>query len=147
MKEMTMKPYSTDLRIRVVQAYEHREGTMRQLATTFRVSLSFVRRLLKHYRETDSVAPKPHGGGYPAKVDASGLDVVQALVQVAPDATLSELCQRFEAQHQLRVSIATMSRVLAQLQLTRKKNVSRHGTRARRGAEAAGLLPRSDARV
>ena len=29
-----MKPYSTDLRIRVVQAYENREGTMRQLATT-----------------------------------------------------------------------------------------------------------------
>lgn len=142
-----MKPYSTDLRIRVVQAYEHREGAMRQLATTFRVSLSCVRRLLKHYRETGSVAPKPHGGGYPAKVNASGFEVVQALVQVAPDATLSELCQRFEAQHQLRVSVATMSRVLAQLQLTRKKNVSRHGTRARRGAETAGRLPRGDARV
>jgi transposase len=48
MKEMTMKPYSTDLRIRVVQAYENREGAMRQLVITFRVSLSFVRRLLKH---------------------------------------------------------------------------------------------------
>jgi transposase len=142
-----MKPYSTDLRIRVVQAYENREGALRQLATTFRVSLSFVRRLLKHYRETGSVAPKPHGGGYPAKVDAGGLAVVQALVQVAPNATLSELCQRFEAQHQRRVSVATMSRVLAHLQLTRKKNVSRHGTRARRGAAAAGLLPRGDARV
>jgi transposase len=92
MKEMTMKPYSTDLRIRVVQAYENREGAMRQLATTLRVNLSCVRRLLKHYRETGSVAPKPHGGGYPAKVDAGGLEVVQALVQVAPDATLSELC-------------------------------------------------------
>jgi transposase len=80
MKEMTMKPYSTDLRIRVVQAYENREGAMRQLATTLRVNLSCVRRLLKHYRETGSVAPKPHGGGYPAKVDAGGLEVVQALV-------------------------------------------------------------------
>lgn len=29
-----MKPYSTDLRIRVVQSYENREGAMRQLATT-----------------------------------------------------------------------------------------------------------------
>lgn len=142
-----MKPYSTDLRIRVVQAYENHAGAMRQLAITFRVSLSFVRRLLKHYRETGSVAPKPHGGGYPAKVDASGLDVMQARVRVAPDATLSELCQRFEEQYQRRVRIATMSRVLAQLQLTRKKNVSRHRTRARRCAETAGRLPRGDASV
>jgi transposase len=147
MKEMTMTPYSTDLRIRVVHAYENREGAMRQLATTFRVSLSFVRRLLKHYRETGRVAPRPHGGGYPAKVDARGFEVVQALVQVAPDATLRELCQRFAAQYQRRISVATMSRVLAQLQLTRKKNVSRHGTRARRCAETAGRFPRGDARV
>jgi transposase len=67
-----MKPYSTDVRIRVVRADEDREGAMRRLATTFRVSLSFGRRLLKQYRETGSVAPKPHGGGYPAKVDARG---------------------------------------------------------------------------
>jgi transposase len=89
MKEMPMKPYSTDSRTRVVQADEHREGTMRQLATTFRVSLSWVRRLLKPYRETGSVAPKPHGGGAPATVDGSGLAVVQTLVHAAPDATLS----------------------------------------------------------
>ena len=142
-----MKPSSTDLRTRVVQAYEHREGAMRQLATTFRVSLSFVRRLLKHDRETGSVAPKPHGGGAPATVDGSGLALVQTLVHAAPDATLSELCQRFEEQDQLSISVATMSRILAQLRLTRKKNVSRHGTRARRGTESASRLPRGDARV
>jgi transposase len=147
MKEMIMKPYSTDLRIRGVQAYENREGAMRQLAITFRVSLSCVRRLLKHYHETGRVTPKPHGGGAPAKMDAGGLEVVQALVHAAPDATLRELCRRFEEQYQRRVSIATMSRVLAQLQLTRKKTISRRGTRARRGAETAGRLPRGDARV
>src|SRR5919109_3420855 len=96
MEEMPMKPYSTDLRTRVVQAYEHREGAMRQLATTFRVSLSCVRRLLKHYRETGSVAPKPHGGGAPAKVDGSGLAPVQNPVHAAPDAPPSEIFQRFE---------------------------------------------------
>jgi transposase len=147
MKEMTMKPYSTDLRIRVVRAYEDREGAMRRLATTFRVGLSFVHRLLKQYREMGSVAPKPHGGGYPAKVDARGLAVVQGLVQAAPDATLRELCQRFEAQSQRSISVATMSRVLAQLRLTRKKNVSRHGTRGPRGTEATGRLHRGAARV
>ena len=142
-----MKPYSTDLRIRIVQAYEDREGAMRRSATTFRVSLSVVRRRLTQYRETGSVAPKPHGGGYPAKVDARGLAVVQGLVQAAPDATLRELCRRFQEVSAVPISMATMSRVVAKLQLTRKKNVSRHGTRARRGAEAAGRLPRGDPRA
>jgi transposase len=116
-----MKPDSTDLRMRVVQVYENREGAMRQLATPFRVSLSCVHRLLTHDRETGGVAPKPHGGGAPAKVDLSGREGGQALVRAAPDATLRELCQQFAEQYQRRVSIATMSRVLAQLQLTRKK--------------------------
>jgi transposase len=147
MKELTMKPYAMDLRTRVVQAYEHHDGAMRQLATTFRVSVSGVRRLRKHDRGTGSVAPKPHGGGYPATVDVSGLEAVQALVQAAPDATLRELCQQCEAPHQLSLSMATMSRGLARRQLTRNKTVSRHGTRARRGAEAAGRLPRGDPRA
>jgi transposase len=113
---------------------------MRQLATTFRVSVSCARRLLRHYRETGSVAPKPNGGGYPAKVDVSGLEVVQALVQAAPDATLRALCQQFEAQHQLPISMATMSRVWARLQLTRKKTVSRRGGLP--GPALAGRLAR-----
>jgi transposase len=142
-----MKPYSTDLRLRVVQAYEDREGAMRRLATTFRVSLSFVRRLRKQYRETSRVAPKPHGGGDPAKVDARGLAVVQALVQAAPDATLRELCQRFQEVSPVLVSMATMSRVVAKLRLTRTKHFSRHGTRARRRAAAAGRLPRDEPRA
>jgi hypothetical protein len=53
---MTLQPYSTDVRTRVVQADEHHEGTMRPLAITFRVRLSFVRRRLKHYGEGTVVA-------------------------------------------------------------------------------------------
>jgi transposase len=120
---------------------------MRQLAPTFRVSVGVVRRRLKHYRETGRIAPQPHGGGAPAEVDGRGLAVVQTLVQAAPDATLSDLGQRVEAQSQLSISVATMSRVLAQLRLARKNNVSRHGTSARRGPESASRLPRGHARV
>ena len=58
-----MRPYSNDLRLRVVQAYENQEGSMRQLAARFRLSLSCGRDLLTRYRTTGSVAPKPHGGG------------------------------------------------------------------------------------
>jgi transposase len=117
------------------------------LATTFRVRLSFVYRLLKPYRETASIAPKPHGGGAPATVDARGLAVVQGLVQAAPDATLRELCQRCQEVSAVPISIATMSRGVAKLQLTRTKTFARHGTRARRRAAAAGRLPRGGPRA
>ena len=33
-----------------------------------RVSLSFVQSLLKRYRTTDTVEPKPHGGGNESQV-------------------------------------------------------------------------------
>ena len=92
-----MRPYSRDLRLRVVHAYEHHEGSMRQLATRFRLSLSCVRDLLTRYRTTGDVTPKPHGGGYPAKLDASSLDALKTLVHATPDATLQELCTRLSA--------------------------------------------------
>jgi transposase len=103
---------------------------MRQLATTFRVSVSCVRRLLEHERETGRVAPKPHGGGAPAKVDGGGLEVVQTLVHAEPDATLRELCQQFAQPYRFSIGVATMSRIVVRLRLTRKKNVSRNRTRA-----------------
>ncbi|MEH1893307.1 MAG: helix-turn-helix domain-containing protein [Nostoc sp.] len=42
--------YSKDLRERVIMAYVAKEGSQRQLAQRFKVSLSFVRNLLRQYR-------------------------------------------------------------------------------------------------
>ena len=137
-----MRPYSKDLRLRIVPACENREGSMRQLATRFRVSLSCVRDLLTRYRATGDVAPKLHGGGYPAKLDASGCDALKTFVQATPDATLQELCARLSATHQVRVSQATISRTLTKLGLPRKKNVSRRRAGAARGPAATGHVPR-----
>lgn len=47
--------YSADLRYRVIAAWQNREGSQRQLAQRFKVSLSFVRNLLRHYRQTGRV--------------------------------------------------------------------------------------------
>ena len=142
-----MKPYSTDLRIRIVQAYEDREGAMRRLATTFRVSLSFVRRLLKQYRETGSVAPKPHGGGNPGKVRPY-LSLIHHLHQQQPDASLAERCERLAAATPVRVGRTTMQRVLRQLGLTRKKRLSmRRNKTPLKGATPGPPLRRRSARV
>ena len=137
-----MRPYSRDLRLRIVQAYEHREGSMRHLAARFRVSLSCVRDLLTRYRVTGDVAPKPHGGGYPAKLTAAGRDALKALVQATPDATLQELGSQLATTQQGTVSQATISRALTTLGLPRKKNVSRRRAGAARRPAATGHVPR-----
>jgi transposase len=100
----------------VVHAYENREGSMRQLAIRFQVSLSFVRDLILRYRATGDVRPKPHGGGYPAKPDAAGLATVRTVVHTHPDVTRQELCVQVAATRHIRLSQATMSRALMELE-------------------------------
>lgn len=54
--------YSKDLRGRVIAAWEAKEGSQRQLAQRFKVSLSFVRNLLRHYRTNGQIEAKQRGG-------------------------------------------------------------------------------------
>lgn len=114
---------SIDLRQRVIAAYEAKEGTVRQLANRFKVSLSFVRDLTRRYRETGTVKPKPHGGGAVAKLESAHLPVVQALVEAQPDALLKELCERFAQKTAINVSVSTMHRAVQSLELSVKKNI------------------------
>ena len=57
-----MRPYSMDLRERVAAAIDAGEGSQRQVAKRFRVSVSFVTRLVQRRRDAGTLAPKPHGG-------------------------------------------------------------------------------------
>lgn len=116
--------YSIDLRQRIINAYEAKEGSQRNLAKRFQVSLSFVKRLVSRYRETGLVKPKPHGGGARAKITTSDLAQIDQLVEEQPDALLRELCERWQQKRGFSVSNATMHRRLKQLRLTTKKKLS-----------------------
>ncbi len=50
--DVDMKTYSNDLRTRVIQAYQNKEGSMRKLAQRFSVSVSFIWRLVNKYKQT-----------------------------------------------------------------------------------------------
>ena len=60
-----MRAYSADFRLSVIHAYETGQGSQRQLARLFGISVSFVQNLLRRYRRTGSVLPEPHQGGSP----------------------------------------------------------------------------------
>lgn len=115
-------PYSLDLRQRVIEAYQAKEGSLRQLAERFKVSLSFVRDLTRRYRETGQLVPrKAHRGGAKAKLGGAEVTVVEQLVTAQPDALLSELCERLAEKTEVTVSVATMHRTVVRLGLNYKK--------------------------
>jgi transposase len=117
-------PLSLDLRQRIISAYQAKEGSQRQLAKRFKVSLSFVRDLVRRYRETGKIEPKPHGGGAVAKLEIKHLPIIKTLVDKQPDVFLEELCERFTEQTTVQVGTSTMQRAVQNLKLSVKKNVS-----------------------
>src|SRR3954465_5595487 len=85
-----MTPYSQDLRLRVVDTVLRGEGTIRQIAERFLVSISFVTRLLQLPRSSGSVEPRPHGGGNPSVLTPEDLERLREFIRKRPDATLQE---------------------------------------------------------
>ncbi|SIN88256.1 Transposase [Singulisphaera sp. GP187] len=116
-----MTPYSQDLRLRVLETIQRGDGSVRQIAKRFLVSISFVTRLLQLHRTTGSVEPRPHGGGNPAVLGSEDLERLRELIRQQPDATLEECRQRLG----LSCCLMTISRALSQLGLPRKKKVPR----------------------
>jgi transposase len=115
-----MKAYSQDLREKVVRAYDEGRGSPQQIADTFGVSASWVRRLLQRRRETGSFAALPHAGGPAPKMTPDRCARLIVLVAEQPDATLAELRDRLGvAVHQ-----STLCRALARLGLPVKKKSS-----------------------
>ena len=67
-----MKAYSIDLRERVVAACALPGVRIYQVAAQFRVSISFVDKLLCRQRTTGSVAALPPSGGPAPRLDPAG---------------------------------------------------------------------------
>ncbi len=63
-----VKPYSTDLRTRVVMAVEEGGLSRRQAAERFDVAISTAINWVRRYHETGSVAPDKMGGRRPKKI-------------------------------------------------------------------------------
>ena len=114
-----MKAYSKDLRLRVLAAVDR--GMPRvQVAKTFGVSASTIKRYPRLRRQTGDVSPKPIPGP-PARKRALLEEELPAQVKLNPDLTLEELCELFEEARGVEVSTATMSRALKRLGLPLKK--------------------------
>lgn len=129
----TSSEHSTDLRRRIVQAYQDGEGTQQQIAARFKVGKRTVARLWAHFQRTGSVAPLPHGGGTPPRFGKDELHVLQKIVEKRADATLGALSALFDditkdfpsqQKYEVPPSTSVISRALSTLHLTRKKKAA-----------------------
>jgi transposase len=110
-----MPPYSMDLRQRVLSDCDAGLETA-AVAQKYTVSPAWVRRLKQRRRETGETAPRQQRHGRPCG-RAAYAEALRQAIQAEPDATLAELRERL----QLRVSLTTLWRAVADLGLTVKK--------------------------
>ena len=112
-----MGPYSMDLRERVAAVIDEGEGSQRQVAKRFRVSVWFVTRLLQRRRDAGTLAPKPHGGGPRPVLGFPEQVRLAMLIAEHPDATLNQL----KEWGGFACTLTTIWRTLRRFRLTYKK--------------------------
>ena len=123
-----MKAFSVDLRERVLAAVD--AGTAHaEIVRTLRVSLATIGRYVRLRREGYSLEGKRHPGMRPLIGEPERAALAAPLIAVGADASLEEHCELWHARHGVRVSVQTMSRVLARVAgWTHKKESERQRT-------------------
>ena len=108
-----MKPYSKDLRLRVLAAVD--AGKPREeVAKTFSASMPTIKRWLKRRRESGDVEPKPIPGR-PSRKGALLQSWLPKHLQANDDLTLEEHREAFEEEFGQPVSTSTIGRAIANL--------------------------------
>jgi len=114
-----MAPYSMDLRTRVLADCDSGLAA-KDVAAKFRVSRSWVNRIVQRRRETGEVGPRPQKV-FKKQALAGQEDRLCALVAAKPDQTLTELRDALRSS----ASLSSVWRALDRLELTLKKTPRR----------------------
>ena len=124
-----MRSYSKEFRRDVLAACDADGGTQ-EVATRFRVSKSWVRRIKQRLRETGQTAPKTTRNRRPTW--EAWADWLQAAVAATPDAYLRELQARLKTERGIEASENLIGTACRTLKLTNKKKRSSRPSRTAR---------------
>ena len=114
-----MQPYSPDLRRRIVNAVGRGE-TKTEVARTFEVSRSSVKRYVKMDLQTGSVEPSKPPGSAP-KIDDMAHTLLELDLEERPAATLAQRCSYLLELTGLSIGVSTLWQYLRGLGYTHKK--------------------------
>lgn len=118
------KPYSMDLRDRVVRAVEQDGLSRRQAADRFGVAASTAINWVNRFRDTGSVAPGQMGGHRPKKIAGAHRDWLLERCKEEKGFTLQGLVREL-AERGLKVDYRTVWTFVHEQKLSFKKNRGR----------------------
>jgi transposase len=125
------KPYSQDLRDRVIDAVEWSEMSGRAAARRYEISESVAIKWLERVERHGSQEPVGHGGHRASKLMPHH-DLLQAARTEKTDITLSALCDRLLCDRGVKSDTSMMNRFCRRLGLTfKKRRLSRASRTAR----------------
>jgi transposase len=116
-----MKAYSTDLRQRIVDAFDS-GMTAEAVAEQYQVSSGTVRRYKRHLQRRRTLEPKKRPGRV-KKIQESQYETLKQFVRDDSNATLQSLCDKFEDKYGTSVTVSVMCYTLKRIKITRKKRV------------------------
>jgi transposase len=120
-----MKPYSEDLRVRIVSAVQEEGMSKSAAARLFGVSLSSVKRYARMAHRGTSLAPRK-GGGRPPKADETTRRLLEEDVKERPAATVTQRRHFLQSTTGKVLSDSTVGRLLRRMGFTRKNGVWGH---------------------
>ena len=116
-----MKPYSEDLRLRIVKALQ--VGTSKSAAARlFSVSLSSVKRYAKIAERGESLEPSK-GGGRPPKADETIQRLLEEDVHERPAATIADRSRFLQSMTGKFLSVSRLKRLLKRMSFSQKNGL------------------------
>jgi transposase len=116
-----VKTLSLDLRERILASYDNLEGTRREIADRYRVSLGMVKKLLQQRRRTGQIDARHAYSGRKPLIVRAHEDQMRLLLANKPDMTLKELREALG----LDCSLPAIHYALSDMGLTYKKDAPR----------------------
>jgi transposase len=109
-----MRPYSLDLRQKILDVYNESKLTFKELAERFQVSPSFVQKMVYQMKREGSIAPKPYRGRISLWQERH-YEALKSLVEEYPNATLAQYQKLFLERTGMATSTPTLCRKLKKL--------------------------------
>ena len=137
------KPYSQDLRDRVIDAVERGKMSRRAAGRRYAISESVAIKWLERLERQGSREPVRHGGHRASKL-MPHRDFLQAAWSEKSDLTLQAMCDRLLAERGVKADTSMMSRFFLKIGVTFKRRPS---SRASRIARTSAVTERAGAPI
>ena len=130
--------YADDLGQKLLQAVDTQQASRTRLAEIFGVSLSWVKGVLRRRRETGNSHALPHQGGKRPILSVMQREALQQYATEHDDLLLRELQTWLTATHGVAFSLSSLSRLLAKMNLPRKKGHSMRASATQKPTDKNG---------